>query len=68
MLYYRHLLCDTQIEMSALASVIHSPLTVFAVWEIGHNPDTKGDRDDARPGSTQVHSGRFHKCGSLNIL
>ena len=26
--------------MSALAPVIHSPLTVFAVWEIGHDPDT----------------------------
>jgi hypothetical protein len=32
--------------MSALAAVIHSPLTVFAVWEIGHDPDTQGDQAD----------------------
>src|ERR1700736_6803874 len=42
--------------MSALVPVIHSPLTVFTVWEIGHDPDTKGEHDDARTGSAQVHS------------
>jgi hypothetical protein len=40
--------------MSALVPVIHSPLTVFTVWEIGHDPDTKGDHDHARTGSAQV--------------
>jgi hypothetical protein len=34
--------------MSALAPVIHSPLIVFAVWEIGHDPDTQGDNEHAR--------------------
>jgi transcriptional regulator GlxA family with amidase domain len=29
--------------MSALAPVVHSPPIVFRVWEIGHDPDTKGD-------------------------
>jgi transcriptional regulator GlxA family with amidase domain len=30
--------------MSALAPVVHSPVTVFSVWEIGHDPDTtQGD-------------------------
>jgi hypothetical protein len=31
--------------MSALAPVVHSPLIVFTVWEIGHDSDTQGDHD-----------------------
>ena len=47
--------------MSALVPLIHSPLTVFTVWEIGHDPDTKGDHDDARTGSAQVHSRTYRR-------
>ena len=53
--------CDTQIEMSALAPVIHSPLTVFAVWEIDHDPDIQGNNDYARTGSAQVHSRTYRR-------
>jgi hypothetical protein len=34
--------------MSALVPVIHSALTVFAVWEIGHDLDIQCDNDYAR--------------------
>jgi hypothetical protein len=30
--------------MSALAPVVHSPLIVFSVWEIGHDPVRELDR------------------------
>jgi hypothetical protein len=44
-----------------LAPVVHSQLIVFTVWEIGHDPDTQGDHDDARTGSAQVLSRTYRR-------
>src|SRR5260221_12357392 len=52
--------------MSALVQLIHSPQAVVTAWEIGHDPDTKGDNDDARPGSGQMHSRTYRRIAQAD--
>ena len=44
-----------------------SAVTVFTGWEIGHDPDTKGDNDDARTGSAQLVR-RYEQQGRVGLI